>query len=111
MKIVKANDGRLLFRCEGCKGHHGVNDTWQFNGSFENPTFSPSILVKSTKLTDKGLADLEAWEKAGYPSRNGESFDSVPTVCHSFVRDGKIQYLNDCTHELAGKTVELKDMD
>ena len=29
--------------------------------------------------------------------------------CHSFIRDGKIQYLNDCTHEFAGKTVELPD--
>lgn len=111
MKITKATDGKLLFYCEGCGCHHGVTKSWQFNESFERPTFSPSILVKSTKLTDKGLADLEEWEKEGYPSRNGEPFDSVPTVCHSFVRGGKIQYLNDCTHELAGKTVDLEDIE
>jgi hypothetical protein len=111
LKLRKASDGRYLFYCEGCDGLHGVTDSWQFNHSFESPTFSPSVLVKSTKLTDKGLADLEAWEKEGYPNRNGEPFDNVPTVCHSFVSDGKIQYLNDCTHELAGKTVELLDED
>lgn len=30
-------------------------------------------------------------------------------ICHSFVRDGQIQYLGDCTHEYAGKTVDLPD--
>lgn len=29
-------------------------------------------------------------------------------ICHSFVRNGKIEFLSDCTHELAGKTVELE---
>jgi hypothetical protein len=28
-------------------------------------------------------------------------------VCHSFVRNGKIEYLSDCTHNLAGKTVDI----
>lgn len=28
--------------------------------------------------------------------------------CHSFVRDGQIQFLSDCTHALAGKTVPLE---
>jgi hypothetical protein len=27
-------------------------------------------------------------------------------VCHVFVKAGEIQYLSDCTHELAGKTVQ-----
>lgn len=110
MKVSKASDGRLLFYCEGCKCHHGVNDSWTFNGDFEKPTFSPSILVRSTKMTEKGEADYEAWCAAGYPKTN-ETFDHVPTVCHSFVTDGKIQYLNDCTHELAGQTVNLEDME
>lgn len=111
MKITKANDGKLLFYCAGCKCHHGVTDAWQFNNDFEKPTFSPSILVKSTKMTDKGLADYDAWCEEGYPNRDGKSFESLPSICHSFVKDGQIQYLNDCTHELAGKTVELEDID
>jgi hypothetical protein len=28
-------------------------------------------------------------------------------VCHVFVENGKIRFLDDCTHELAGKTVDI----
>lgn len=28
-------------------------------------------------------------------------------VCHSFVRAGRIEFLGDCTHALAGQTVPL----
>jgi hypothetical protein len=31
----------------------------------------------------------------------------VDRVCHSFVVDGRIQFLGDCTHHLAGQTVDL----
>lgn len=27
--------------------------------------------------------------------------------CHSWINDGKIQFLSDCTHKLAGQTVPL----
>lgn len=30
-------------------------------------------------------------------------------LCHSFVTDGKIQFLNDCFHSLKGQTVDLPD--
>lgn len=30
-------------------------------------------------------------------------------VCHSFVRNGKIEFLSDCSHHLAGKIVPLED--
>ncbi|MCZ4340562.1 hypothetical protein O4H52_03015 [Sphingomonadaceae bacterium G21617-S1] len=30
-----------------------------------------------------------------------------PAVCHSFVRNGQIEFLSDCTHALAGQTVPL----
>jgi hypothetical protein len=33
----------------------------------------------------------------------------VHHCCHSFVTNGKIQFLADCTHKLAGQTVELPD--
>ena len=32
------------------------------------------------------------------------------TYCHSFVTDGRIQYLDDCTHELRGQTIDLPDI-
>lgn len=108
MKVIKVHDGRLLFYCKGCECNHGVTDSWKFNGDYEKPTFSPSVLVRSTKLTEKGESDWEKWCDSGYPDRNGEPFESTPTICHSFVTNGSIQYLNDCTHELAGQTVELE---
>ena len=30
-------------------------------------------------------------------------------ACHTFVTDGRIQFLGDCTHALAGQTVDLPD--
>lgn len=94
-KLHRVNnpDGTLhgwLFRCPGCDadpldgGLHCPTTGWTFNGDLERPTFSPSILVR--------------WE-----SPQG------PRVCHSFVTDGRIQFLSDCTHALAGQTVELPD--
>jgi hypothetical protein len=31
--------------------------------------------------------------------------------CHSYVTNGRIQFLSDCHHSLAGQTVELPDWD
>jgi hypothetical protein len=31
-------------------------------------------------------------------------------LCHSFVENGRIRYLSDCTHAYAGQTVELKEI-
>lgn len=99
-KITESSDGMRIFYCEGCKQCHGFNNSWTFNGDFENPTFSPSILVKGVEpITDEEYDLLMA----------GKYVKPRPFVCHSFVADGKIQYLNDCTHSLAGKTIGLKD--
>lgn len=79
----------VAFHCPGCEGGHGVPVTgpraWSWNGSLESPTLKPSI-----KVTGGG---------------------DNPSVCHSFVTDGKIQFLADCTHKLAGQTVEIPDFD
>ena len=38
--------------------------------------------------------------------------DGLPplTVCHLFLRAGRIQFLHDCRHALAGQTVDLPDL-
>ena len=38
------------------------------------------------------------------------SMKNVTTGEHFFVTDGKIQYLSDCRHEMAGKTVDMIDV-
>jgi hypothetical protein len=86
MKLKKTNDNRYLFYCEGCKRVHSFNDTWQFDGNFDKPTISPSIKVTM-------------------------QYKGTDYICHSFIKEGKIQYLNDCHHKLAGQTVPLKNKD
>jgi hypothetical protein len=88
----------LMFRCPACGGNHMIsigpksywNIRWQFNGDYNKPTINPSVLV-----THEIPADVKI----------------EPDIrrCHSFIRDGKIEFLSDCTHHLAGQTVELPD--
>lgn len=106
MKATLTKDRTLMFWCPGCEDHHGVpvdgSRGWQWNGSLESPTVTPSILVKGVvPITDDEHAKIMA----------GEKIEPVPRVCHSFVTDGKIQFLDDCTHSLKGQTVELPDVD
>jgi Family of unknown function (DUF6527) len=82
------------FYCPGCKGLHQCDDRWTFNGDKEKPTFRASILV---------------YEVPGDPI-DGASYAGSPR-CHSFVTDGRIEYLSDSTHELRGQTVDLPDWD
>lgn len=104
-----AEGGRLHFWCPGCDEVHGVRvapapQPWAWNGDAHRPTFSPSILVRYYRATPEG----EAMMKRGDPLPPG--MDRCPgkdEVCHSFVRDGQIQFLSDCTHKLAGQTVPL----
>lgn len=88
------------FMCPGCHEYHMPDNSWQFNGDLDKPTFSPSVLVKGTK----NISDKEAKRIL-----SGEQIEPLNFVCHSFVHDGKIQFLGDCTHALAGKTVDLPD--
>lgn len=82
------------FHCPGCDEAHryAVNapagePSWTFSGDMDSPTFSPSLLMRSTR---------------GPAHR--------PHVCHLFLRDGQLQFLQDCTHPLAGKTVPLPEL-
>lgn len=85
---IENDPGVYLFYCPACGCSHVFRvPPWEFNGDYDKPTVKGSVLVN---------ADLE---KAAPGS----------IKCHLFVRDGKIEYLGDCTHGLAGKTVEMED--
>ena len=98
--FISSDGSHFVFICPGCGFGHalwikqpeGMGDKkypiWSFNGDLNRPTFSPSLLVRGVK--------------------NAEN-DPTPRHCHSYIRDGKIEFQGDCTHELAGKTVELAD--
>lgn len=84
----------VIFWCVGCDEFHQISTTkWEFNGDFVKPTFSPSYL---TWVDPNPKADPIKFPKFYSGFR-----------CHSFIRDGRIQYLDDCTHELAGKTIDI----
>lgn len=102
-KAKKAQPNKLHFWCPGCDEAHGIiinaPNSWFWNGSVDSPTFSPSVKVVGVQ-----------WSKgAAFYKRNHNVPAGDPIVCHSFVRDGYIQFLNDCTHQLAGRTVVLPD--
>lgn len=91
---------------------NGYRPTWTWNGSVDFPTFEPSILVTWDSLSEAGREKNDAFrrEHGRYMSPTELPWD-VRNICHSFVRNGRIQFLGDCTHDLAGQTVELPDME
>lgn len=98
-KVTEFIPGVITFICPGCEKTHTIwarpseqpvsRNSWEFNGDFDHPTINPSILMR-LDYTD--------------PSRQN-------LVCHSFVTDGKIQFLNDCTHPFAGQTLDLPEVE
>lgn len=60
---------------------------WTWNGSVDKPTLRPSVLTQGCN------------EKSPTHFR-----------CHSWVNDGQAQFLEDCSHELRGQTVDLLEV-
>ena len=113
-KLRRLEGGLVLFHCPGCRTGHQVRvdptfgSAWGFNGSGDAPTFTPSVLVRGGHYTHgemPGNCYCDYSER--YPDR--EPIEGKCFRCHSFVTDGRIQFLSDCTHELAGQTVDLPD--
>lgn len=114
-KIIRDTEGKLYglkFLCPGCtgdgsfkrihmihvaitgeveSGHTVGAPHWSFNGDFDRPTFQPSVL-------------------ASHPIEDEDDKVVGLYTCHSFVTDGRIQYLGDCSHALKGQTVDLPEM-
>lgn len=106
--VLRIMEGELLgFWCPGCKHMHALTSGWQFNGNFDRPTFTPSVLVTSGHFVSSFKPGDNCWctYNAEHP-HEPETFKCER--CHTFVTDGQIQFLADCTHELAGQTVPLE---
>ena len=85
-----------IFECPGCCEKHALyvrphrapnGESWDFNGDVEKPSFYPSLLTRVQRK------------------------DGKFRVCHLYVKDGKIQFLRDCTHSLANQLVEIPEQD
>ena len=74
-----------VFWCPGCDSAHQIDFRWIFNNDVDCPTFTPSY--KATR----GLKER------------------TQLICHLYVKLGKIEFLKDCTHALAGQTVDMPD--
>lgn len=104
-------DGRrgLHFWCPGCNEVHQVTTDpsgWRWNGDVDKPTLSPSVLVKSGHYAGGAAAKRgHCW--CNFKERTGQDTKFKCGQCHSFVRDGRIEFLNDSTHALAGQTIDL----
>lgn len=111
--MIHQQDGKTWFNgvgifCPGCNRLHvmtvdkvpdgfeawpsGDRTKWSWNGRFDLPTFSPSLLT---------------W----FDADNEPGFEAPGERCHSFITDGRIQFLGDCTHSLVGKTVDLPEFE
>lgn len=98
-RVLIADDNTIGITCLACGEGHALTG-WQFNGDRDRPTFSPSLLVTGKRpITDDEANRIMAGESLIIPDR----------ICHSFIVDGNIQYLRDCTHEFAGRTIQLPE--
>lgn len=111
MKLARKWKGQeaegVNFFCPGCNTMHSVTTSpggWGWNESLEKPTFTPSVLVRSGHYAEN-KAPGDCW--CDFETRTGLKTNFTCSVCHSFVTDGRIQFLTDCTHALAGQTVDL----
>jgi hypothetical protein len=107
LHTVEGDPGLRTFWCGGCQcGHYfrtepsppsspfaagdqGSQAIWSWDGNEQSPTVSPSILVR-------------------YNGHDAGVDGAPPQRCHLFIRSGHIDYLSDCTHALAGKTVPME---
>ncbi|QVW28609.1 hypothetical protein pEaSNUABM8_00112 [Erwinia phage pEa_SNUABM_8] len=116
MRVKGTSDGKLSFLCPGCEVRHTVNvktssgPQWQWNGNTDKPTLSPSVLVRSGHYVDGHTGDCWCTYLAEHPEEDPADVFTCG-VCHSFVRDGRIEFLSDCTHALAGQTVDLPELE
>lgn len=83
--VAAIKDGHLWWYCPGCEILHGVVveknqkiDPWSWNRSLDKPTLSPSVLCQGV------------------------------SKCHIYMHDGQLQFLSDCSHEFAGKTIQME---
>jgi len=87
--VLRSVQGGHAHFCPGCDHAHIIPNRWGFDGNVERPTFTPSVRVYTPAVPSEGIPE--------------------ETLCHYFVRGGRIEFCGDCQHALAGQTVEMPD--
>jgi len=83
IRSVSENGNHIgyAFYCPGCKYNHMVDERWKFDGNYERPTFTPS-LITTTSIR-----------------------------CHLNITNGMINFHIDSEHDLAGKIVPMEEFE
>jgi hypothetical protein len=116
-ELTDGRTGWMIF-CPACQSGHlfesgprpNGGSGWTFNGNYEKPTFNPSMLICTVRMPQfpPGETDYARDPDGKYLlDEQGRIQGARDWVCHSFVRDGQIQFLSDCTHEYANQTLDL----
>ncbi|MCK9544275.1 MAG: DUF6527 family protein [Novosphingobium sp.] len=83
--IKKEGHDKYLFYCPGCRCFHWfTTPRWLWNNNIESPTVTPSIVLNAQDLKQR---------------------------CHLQIINGRLRYLSDSYHYLAGITISMVDLE
>lgn len=110
-KLRTIEGNRIAFWCPGCDEAHTLYigpGGWTFNRDIERPTFRASVRVSCGHFSREHKKGDACWCTYNRDHPDDPS-PFTCSLCHSYVTDGQIQFLEDCTHKLVSKTVPLPD--
>ena len=85
MARVRVDSPYVFYKCPGCNDEHNV------------------------RIADSGPGPKWSWNGNADRPTITPSVNYTDRKCHHHIKDGQIQFLNDSTHQLAGKTVDLPE--
>lgn len=80
---------------------------WTWNGSVDTPTLRPSVLATGGHFMDGYSGRCWCDYNREHPN---ERKVFVCFRCHTWINDGKAQFLEDCSHEFVNQTLDLLDV-
>lgn len=112
--VLRKSTSGFIWWCPGCRSAHHINvgsgsgPQWTWNGDADRPSFQPSVLVRGIRQ-DMTTEELIDYDHAAENQSSDELLANPKfgTRCHVYVTDGQIQFLGDCTHDHANKTVPI----
>jgi hypothetical protein len=110
VKIRLPGPSGVLFIPVMIKGTREGTGRWTWNGDIEKPTLRPSVLTQCGHFDPHFKAGDSCWCTYNKEHPN-EPSPFYCFRCHTWINDGKAQFLPDCSHELVGKTLDLLDAD
>lgn len=108
MKTRLTDNGYITFWCNGCNEAHSVSaEQWKWNGDRDKPTLGPSVKITSGHHS-QNWQGTDCWCTYNKEHADNPSLFTCG-ICHFVLTEGIIYYQNDCTHELANKSIPLPD--